>query len=122
MGFSLNGWLFRPTPWSNHTGAGARNPILPELITQVELRPVYRTLNEVAVNAAWAGLKIPMAPVVAPAGIVTRTRVSLMTFTVAFCAAPTHARFVPVKPVPFNVTTVPTRPDLGEKLEMLCCG
>ena len=82
----------------------------------------YRTLNEVAVKAAWAGLKIPIAPVVAPAGMVTRSCESLMTVTAAFFAVPTHANVEPVKPLPFTVTTVPTRPELGEKLLIHCCG
>src|SRR6185503_20008918 len=79
------------------------------------------TVNEVAVNAACVALKIPMAPVVAPTGIVTRTCASLTTVTAALCAAPTHADVEPVKPLPFSVTTVPTGPEPGAKFMMLCC-
>jgi hypothetical protein len=37
------------------------------------------TVNELAVKDAFRGLRIPMAPVVAPTGIHTHTLVSLMT-------------------------------------------
>ncbi len=101
------------------TGKGPDLPASLNIVTGSKV--LYRTVNEVAVKAAWAGLKIPMAPVVAPAGMVTRSRESLMTVALAFFAAPTHANVEPVKPPPFTVTTVPTGPELGEKFVMLCC-
>ena len=101
-------------------GKGADSLATLNIVTSSNV--LYRTVNEVAVKAAWAGLKIPMAPVVAPAGMVTRSRESLTTVTLAFFAVPTHANVEPVKPLPFTVTTVPTGPERGEKLLISCCG
>ena len=62
-----------------------------------------------------------MALVVAPAGMVTCACPSLMTRTTPFRASPTHARFNPVRPEPLMVTTVPTGPEVGEKLSIHGC-
>src|SRR5437870_1580753 len=78
------------------------------------LDPVVR-LNELAVNEALLGLSRPIAPVVASAGIVTRTCASETTVNVASCALPAHAWVRPVKPEPLSVTTVPAGPDVGAK-------
>ena len=58
----------------------------------------YLTVNDCAVNAACREVNTPMAPVVAPAGTVTCTWVSLMTRIWALSALPTQARSEPVKP------------------------
>ena len=79
------------------------------------------TVNHVAANDTYDGLKIPMEPLVALAGIVNCRRVSLNTVIGTLRAFPTHARFEPVKPRPRTVTTVPTGPEAGEKLMMVCC-
>ena len=75
-----------------------------------------------AVKAAWAALKMPIAPLLAPTGMVTRIWLSLTTTTLALCAAPTQARFEPLKPLPLTVTTVPGAPLAGVKLLICCCG
>ena len=61
---------------------------------------------------------MPIAPFVAPAGMVTFTCELLTTVTATFLALPIHAWFAPVNPLPLIVTTVPTGPELGAKFVM----
>jgi hypothetical protein len=70
------------------------------------------------VKATKLGLKMPMAPEVAPSGITTCAWVSLTTVTDAFFAMPTEAVLVPLNPLPLTTTTVPTGPEPGVKLMM----
>ena len=64
---------------------------------------------------------MPIEPVLAPAGTMSRICVSLMILTAACLPAPTHALVEPAKALPLTVTTLPTGPELGVKLAMTNC-
>jgi hypothetical protein len=79
-------------------------------------------LTEPAENAEWAGLSTAIFPLVASAGTVIFSWVSLTTCVLASCPLPIHALSTPVNPLPVTVTTPPLATLDGEKLDMVGCG
>ena len=80
------------------------------------------TVKFVDVNIDFTGLSNPTCAVVAPAGTVTLSKVSLTTCTPALCAWPIQAAVSPVYPDPMKVMTVPGGPEVGENEVYPGCG
>ena len=82
----------------------------------------FVTVKTTDVKCEFCGLMKPKCAVVASAGTVTFTKVSLTTWTLASCAAPIHTCVKPVNPLPGTVMIVPGGPERGEKLEGIGVG